>query len=112
MAGAMSWRWHLWLLCLAGLACRGQRAAPAAAAPSPPSERDELLARIVALDEVAPCLIDAGAPPIRLVDAELAGEAATATFACTNGAARGRVTFFRIAGRWMVSTKAIRLARD
>lgn len=85
-------------------ACR-RGPAPAPPATGAPSERDGLLERIRALDEVGPCLVDGGA--VRLVDAELAGEAATATFACANGAASGKVTFFRVGGTWTVSTKEL-----
>ena len=77
---------------------------------APPDDRALLLARITGLDEVAPCLADAGPAGVRLVDAELAGDAAMATFACANGAASGKVTFFRIAGTWKVSTKQISAA--
>jgi hypothetical protein len=91
------------LLVLAGCRARPPTPTPAAA----PNERAELLARIQGLDEVAPCLADAGQGAIRIVDAELAGDAATVTFACANGAASGRVTFFRVAGTWTISTKEI-----
>jgi hypothetical protein len=78
--------------------------------PAAPDDRALLLARILGLDEVAPCLTDAGPSGVRLVDAQLAGDAAMAIFACANGAASGKVTFFRIAGTWAVSTKEIRAA--
>jgi hypothetical protein len=94
----------LLLLAALALACRR---APPPPAPSPPDQRGELLQRILALDEVAPCLAEAGVAGVHLVDAELAGEAATATFACSNGDVRGRVTFFRLGGGWKVSTKEI-----
>jgi hypothetical protein len=92
--------------------CRDGRSAPAA---SPPTARTAgetgaaLLAKVSALDDFAPCLIDvaAGVAPVRLVDAEVAGDAARATFACANGALRGTVTFFRVAGVWMISTKEL-----
>jgi hypothetical protein len=84
--------------------CRDRPPPPAA---SPPDQRGELLQRILSLDEVAPCLVEAGAAGVRLLDAELAGEAATATFACTAAPLRGRVTFFRLGGAWKVSTKEI-----
>jgi len=93
-------------LVLVDAACR--RAPPAATTVAVPSDRDVLLARIRALDEVAPCLVDGGAAPIVIVDAELAGDAATVTFACANGGAQGKVTFFRIGETWTVSTKEIR----
>jgi hypothetical protein len=87
------------------------RRAPAPLAPkadaNPTGQRGELLERILRLPEVEPCLVEAGPSAVRLVEAELAGEAATATFVCSNGAARGRVTFFRVAGQWTVSTKSI-----
>jgi hypothetical protein len=86
--------------------CRTRQARPPTPPPAP-SERDALLARIRSLEEVEPCLVDAGAAGVRLVDAELAGDAATATFTCANGAASGKVTFFRVAGTWTVSTKEI-----
>jgi hypothetical protein len=92
-------------LLLAALACACHRAP--APPPTPPDQRGELLQRILALDEVAPCLAEAGARGVHLVDAELAGEAATATFACASGAVKGRVTFFRLGGGWKVSTKEI-----
>ncbi|HVU52287.1 MAG TPA: hypothetical protein VHL80_16450 [Polyangia bacterium] len=92
-------------------ACCRTHGGPGEAPPPPaPGDRELLLARIVGLDEVAPCLVDAGAAGVRLVDAELAGDAAMATFACANGAAFGKVTFFRIAGTWAISTKEIRAA--
>jgi hypothetical protein len=95
------------LLALAG-GCRAHPVTPPAPEPAAaPSERELLLARIRSLDEVAPCLADADAAAVRLVDAELAGDAATATFACANGAASGKVTFFRVAGGWKISTKEI-----
>jgi hypothetical protein len=97
------------LLAALPFACRR---APAPQPPAPPDQRGELLQRILALDEVAPCLSDAGAAGVKLVDAELAGEAATATFVCSNGAVRGRVTFFRLGGGWKVSTKEISLGAD
>jgi hypothetical protein len=76
-------------------------------------EREALLRQIAALPEVAPCLAAAGAgPAIRLTDAELAGEAATASFACTRAPITGQVTFFRIGGGWVVSTKRLSGARD
>jgi len=78
--------------------------------PVVPGDRELLLARIVGLAEVGPCLTDTGPAGVHLVDAELAGDAAMATFACANGAASGKVTFFRIAGQWTVSTKEIRTA--
>jgi hypothetical protein len=70
-----------------------------------PDDRAVLLARIRALREVAPCLVDAGAAPILVVEAQLAGDVAMMRFACANGAASGKVTFFRLAGTWTVSTK-------
>jgi hypothetical protein len=98
-------------LLAAALASGCRRPALLEAAPPPaPGDREQLLARIVRLDEVAPCLTDSGAAGVRLVDAELAGDAAMAFFACANGAASGKVTFFRIAGTWTVSTKEIRSA--
>jgi hypothetical protein len=51
--------------------------------------------------------VAADVAPVQLVDAEVAGEAARATFACANGALRGTVTFFRVAGVWMISTKEL-----
>jgi hypothetical protein len=93
-------------VCALATGCR-KHPAPEPAAPPAPGDRELLLARIVGLDEVAPCLADAGAAGVRLVDAELAGDAATATFACANGAASGKVTFFRVAGTWTISTKDI-----
>jgi hypothetical protein len=101
------------LVAILASGCRRPEAPAPTAPPAAPGERDGLLALIKGLDEVAPCLADAGAAGVRLVDAELAGDAATATFACANGAASGKVTFFRVAGTWMVSTKEIRgAARD
>ena len=114
------------LLLAHGLACRGRTPAAASASPAgvsssasgasssssaAPSERDVLLARIRSLDEVAPCLVDAGASAVHIVDAELAGDAATVSFACDNGAAAGKVTFFRLDGTWTISTKEIRGTR-
>jgi hypothetical protein len=99
------------VVALLAAGCRKPEAAPPAAPPAAsPSERGLLLERIMGLDEVAPCFGDAGAARVRLVDAELAGDAATATFACENGAASGKVTFFRVAGAWTISTKEIRAA--
>jgi hypothetical protein len=104
-----------WLLVLAtlaglvGLACH--REVPPPLSGPRIDERAILLQKIASLAELAPCLADAGSEPLRLVDAELAGEAATATFACTNGAAKGRVTFFSVAGNWMISTKEIQRGR-
>jgi hypothetical protein len=85
----------------------GCRDKPPPPSSSPPDQRGELLQRILALDEVAPCLVEAGAAGVRLVDAELAGEAATASFVCAAAPIRGRVTFFRLGGAWKVSTKEI-----
>jgi hypothetical protein len=87
--------------------CRKREPAAPAATPTVSGDRDLLLARIAGLAEVAPCLVDGGAAGVRLVDAEVAGDAATATFACANGAASGKVTFFRVAGTWTISTKDI-----
>jgi hypothetical protein len=89
-----------------GLAACHTEKAPAPT-PSAPGERELLLAKIAALDEVAPCLAGGGPSGLRLVDAELAGDAAHATFDCANHAVRGKVTFFRIAGSWTISTKEI-----
>jgi hypothetical protein len=94
----------LLLLAVCAGACRR---APAPPPPAPPDQRGELLQRILALDEVAPCLAEVGAAGVHLVDAELAGEVAMAAFVCDNGAVKGRVTFFRIGGGWQVSTKEI-----
>ena len=99
------------VIALLAAGCRKpELAAPAAPPAASPGERGLLLARVMSLDEVAPCFGDAGAATVRLVDAEIAGDAATATFACANGAASGKVTFFRVAGTWTVSTKEIRTA--
>jgi hypothetical protein len=92
------------------LGCREGETTVPAPAPAAPGDREILLARIAALDEVAPCVADGRAPAVRLVDADLAGDAASATFACANGAASGKVTFFRVAGAWTISTKEIRVA--
>jgi hypothetical protein len=101
-------RFTLALLAVA-LACACRKQPPLQLAPpGAPDDRELLLARIRRLDEVEPCLADAGPAGVRLVDAQLAGDAAMATFACANGAASGKVTFFRIAGTWTVSTKEIR----
>ena len=81
-----------------------------------PDDRDVLLQLVHGLREVEPCLVDAGAAPIRVVEAQLAGDVAMMRFACANGAASGKVTFFRLAGTWTVSTKYLdvgaRGARD
>src|SRR3954471_16503687 len=89
---------------LAAAACRRETTALPAASPPASGEREALLRQIAALPEVAPCLAGAGAgtgtgteAAIRLTDAELAGEAATVSFACTHAPISGRVTFFRIA---------------
>jgi hypothetical protein len=87
--------------------CRSRPTSVRDSGPSAPDERDQLLARIRALPDVEPCLADGGAAGVRLVDADLAGEAAGATFSCDNGAASGKVTFFRVGGAWTVSTKQI-----
>src|SRR5262249_5223628 len=98
------------LIALLSARCRKPEAAPPAAPPAAsPGERGILLERVMGLDEVAPCFGDAGAASVRLVDAEVAGDAATVTFACANGAASGKVTFFRVAGAWTISTKEIRM---
>ena len=92
-------------LALVMLACRPH---PLTLSPSNgPDDREVLLQLIHALREVEPCLVDAGAAPIRVVDAQLAGDVAMMRFACANGAASGKVTFFRLAGAWTVSTKYI-----
>jgi hypothetical protein len=99
----------LLLLAVAAAACRRQPA-PSASPPasSAGAERDALLRQISSLPEVAPCLAGAGAEPaIRLTAAELAGEAASASFACTRAPVAGQVTFFRIGGGWVVSTKQL-----
>jgi hypothetical protein len=92
-------------------ACRERPAPPASTAPSTGGDRELLLAKVAALAELAPCAPRADAAPalpaLRLVDSELAGDAARITFACANGALRGKVTFFRVAGSWMISTKEI-----
>jgi hypothetical protein len=93
------------LAALVVTACRTERAAPPPA--SGPGEREVLLAKIAGLDEVAPCAAAAGTTGLRLVDAELAGEAAGVTFDCGGGAVHGKVTFFRIGGAWTISTKSI-----
>src|SRR3954471_24691127 len=87
----------------AAAACRKETTLPAASPPAS-GEREALLRQIAALPEVAPCLAGAGTgtgtgteAAIRLTDAELAGEAATVSFACTHAPISGRVTFFRIA---------------
>jgi hypothetical protein len=92
-------------LALVALACRPHPLTLSTS--TDPDDRDVLLQRIHALREVAPCLVDAGAAPIRVVEAQLAGDVALMRFACANGAASGKVTFFRLAGTWTVSTKYI-----
>jgi hypothetical protein len=91
------------------LACHREVSRPPSAPPI--DERAILLQKIANLDELAPCLTEAGPQPLRLIDAEVAGDAARATFACTNGAAKGKVTFFRVAGNWLISTKEISSGR-
>ena len=91
-------------------ACRDSRSAtapPTATARIAGETGAALLAKVSALDDFAPCLVDvaAGVAPVRIVDAEVAGEAARATFACANGALGGTVTFFRVAGVWTISTR-------
>ncbi|HEX4405403.1 MAG TPA: hypothetical protein VH560_11280 [Polyangia bacterium] len=93
------------VLAFVALACRPHPLT--LSSPTDPDDRAVLLQRIQALAEVAPCLVDAGGAPIHLVDAQLAGDAAMMRFACANGAASGKVTFFRLAGTWTVSTKDI-----
>jgi hypothetical protein len=99
------------LLASSTASCRDSRSAtaPVAAARSAGETGAALLAKVSALDDFAPCFVEvaAGVAPVRIVDAEVAGEAARATFACANGALRGTVTFFRVAGAWMVSTKEL-----
>jgi hypothetical protein len=88
--------------------CRPRPAtAPAPAPSAQPGEREQLLARIRDLDEVRPCVVDGGADGVRLVEADLAGDAAMVRFTCANGAVSGKVTFFRVAGAWTISTKEI-----
>ncbi|HSZ81056.1 MAG TPA: hypothetical protein VLA14_02180 [Polyangia bacterium] len=92
-------------LALVALACRPH---PLTLSPSTgPDDRDVLLELIHGLRDVEPCLVDAGVAPIRVVEARLAGDVAMMRFACANGAAAGKVTFFRLAGTWTVSTKYI-----
>src|SRR5262245_47645645 len=69
-------------LTLIALACR-TKTAPDRAAPGASGDREALLRQISLLPEMAPCLVGGGGPGIRLTDAELAGDAATASFACT-----------------------------
>jgi hypothetical protein len=92
-------------LALVALACRPH---PLTLGPSTgPDDRTTLLQLVQAQREVEPCLVDAGAAPIRVVEAQLAGDVAMMRFACANGAASGKVTFFRLAGTWTVSTKYV-----
>jgi hypothetical protein len=93
------------LVALAATACRRERAAPPA--PSGPGQREVLLAKIAMLDEVADCAASGGPSGLRLVDAELAGEAAMVKFECGGGAVSGKVTFFLLGGTWAISTKEI-----
>ena len=94
---------------LGAAGCRRQPAIPASPEPAGAgTERDALLRQISLLPEVAPCVAGAGAAPaIRLTAAELAGEVASASFACTHAPIAGQVTFFRIGGGWVVSTKQL-----
>jgi hypothetical protein len=98
-------------LALGLAACRREPVPARAPVPSAPGDRQLLLQKIAALDEVAPCFADAGSALLRLVDAEVAGDAARVTFACVNGAASGKVTFFRLGGAWTISTKEIAARR-
>lgn len=93
------------LVALVATGCRTERVAPTA--PSGPGEREVLLAKIAALDEVSACAEAGGTKGLRLVDADLAGDAASVTFDCGGGAVHGKVTFFRVGASWTVSTKAI-----
>ncbi|HTA19722.1 MAG TPA: hypothetical protein VK989_10545 [Polyangia bacterium] len=92
-------------LALASLACRPHPLTLSSS--TGPDDRAVLLQRIHGLREVTPCLVDAGAAPLQIVEAQLAGDVAMMRFACANGAASGKVTFFRLAGTWTVSTKDI-----
>jgi hypothetical protein len=98
------------VVALLAVGCRKDEAPPEPPPAASSGDRELLLTRLRGLGEVAPCLADSGPGGVRLVDAEIAGDAATATFACANGAASGKVTFFRVAGAWTISTKEIRTA--